>query len=100
MLQHLRHDVPHSAQVIVSGFESGELPSSSSLVPVLARLLEFTPADLRNVRAARRKSWLDGLPALPSPATFGAYSGQAPPPQMSGSSSRVSSSSGFAVPRT
>ena len=53
------------AQVIVSGFESGELPNSSALVPVLARLLEFTPADLRSIRAARRRSWLDGLPALP-----------------------------------
>jgi len=56
--------VPCGPQVIVSGFESGELPNSSALVPVLARLLEFTPADLRSIRAARRKSWLDGLPAL------------------------------------
>jgi hypothetical protein len=83
----------------VSGFESGELPSSSSLVPVLSRLLEFTPADLRNVRAARRKSWLDGLPALPSPATFGMSSGLAAPPEVL-SSRKVSSGTGFAVPRT
>ncbi len=57
--------MPCGAQVIVSGFESGELPNSSALVPILARLLEFTPADLRTIRAARRRSWLDGLPALP-----------------------------------
>ena len=64
-LNNLHKPVPYGPQVIVSGFESGELPNSSALVPVLARLLEFTPADLRSIRAARRKSWLDGLPALP-----------------------------------
>ena len=63
----------------MSGFESGELPNSSALVPVLARLLEFTPADLRNIRAARRRSWLDGLPALSNPATIRLSSEPVPP---------------------
>ena len=39
--------------VLVGGFESGELPASSALLPVLARLLEFGPDDLR--RACRRQ---------------------------------------------
>lgn len=49
----------------MSGFESGELSNTSNLVPVLARLLEFTPADKRKVAEARPKSWMDGLPAMP-----------------------------------
>ena len=80
----------------MSGFESGELPSSSALVPVLARLLEFTPADLRSVRAARRRTWLDGLPALPSAATIGLSSGLAPPQDTFSGGSKFSSSSSAA----
>ena len=48
----------------MSGFESGELSNSSNLVPVLARLLEFSPADTRKVAGARPRSWMDGLPVM------------------------------------
>ena len=64
--RHMTQSLRALRQVIVSGFESGELPATSAMVPVLARLLEFTPADLKTVAGVRPKSWMDGLPALPS----------------------------------
>ena len=41
-----------------SGFESEALPAHSSMVPVLARLLQFTPDDMRRLHIAKSKQWL------------------------------------------
>jgi hypothetical protein len=41
-----------------SGFETDKLPVHSSLVPVLARLLSFTPNDLRRLDVRKSKTWL------------------------------------------
>lgn len=39
-------DLTYLKNVILRGFESGELSTKSSMLPVLARLLEFSPAEL------------------------------------------------------
>lgn len=43
---------------LCSGFETDKLPVHSSLVPVLARLLSFTPNDLRRLDVRKSKTWL------------------------------------------
>ena len=39
-------DLTYLKNVILGGFESGELSTRSSMLPVLARLLEFSPAEV------------------------------------------------------
>ena len=39
-------DLTYLKNVILRGFESGELSTKSSMLPVLARLLEFSQAEL------------------------------------------------------
>lgn len=41
--------------VILGAFEAGELPVKSSMLQVLARLLEFSPAELERVRSRPKK---------------------------------------------
>lgn len=43
-------DVDYVKNVLLNGFESGELSSDSSLLPVLARLLHFSPAELKRIK--------------------------------------------------
>lgn len=40
-------DLTYLKNVILGGFESGELSTRSSMLPVLARLLEFSPAEVK-----------------------------------------------------
>jgi len=40
--------------VLLGGFESGELPARSALLPVLGRLLAFSPAELARAAAGGR----------------------------------------------
>ena len=47
-------DLTYLKNVILGGFESGELSTRSSMLPVLARLLEFSPAELD--RASKPKA--------------------------------------------
>lgn len=58
-------DVTYVKNVLLKGFESGELDPHSSLVTVLSRLLEFSPEELKKIPAAR--SWKISLPDLMSP---------------------------------
>ena len=44
-------DGDYLKNVLLGGFESGELPARSALLPVLARLLAFSPAELARARA-------------------------------------------------
>ena len=46
-------DVDYVKNVVLNGFESGELSSDSSMLPVLARLLHFSPAELQRIKAAK-----------------------------------------------
>ena len=56
-------DTEYLKNVVLGGFESGELPPSSSMLPVLARLLEFSPAELARARS-RPAASLFRLPGL------------------------------------
>ena len=58
-------DVTYVKNVLLKGFESGELDPHSSLFTVLSRLLEFSPEELKKIPAAR--SWKISLPDLMSP---------------------------------
>lgn len=49
-------DLTYLKNVILGGFESGELPAKSSMLPVLGRLLEFSPKELDRVRNPKRKA--------------------------------------------
>lgn len=49
-------DVNYVKNVLLNGFESGELSSNSSLVPVLSRLLHFSPAEIQRVKQAKPAS--------------------------------------------
>jgi len=40
------------------GFETDALPVHSSLLPVLGRLLQFTPDDVRRLHVHKSKTWL------------------------------------------
>ncbi|KAK9807993.1 hypothetical protein WJX73_000747 [Symbiochloris irregularis] len=44
-------NVDYLKAVLVDGFEAGALPSTSSLFPVLARLLSFSPEDLQRAKS-------------------------------------------------
>lgn len=52
-------DVEYLKAVLLKGFESGELPSKSAMLPVLARLLHFSTAELKSAQSPRK-------PKLPS----------------------------------
>lgn len=43
-------DVDYVKNVVLNGFESGELSSESSMLPVLARLLHFSPSELQRIK--------------------------------------------------
>jgi hypothetical protein len=47
-------DLEYLKNVVIGGFESGELPASSQMLPVLARLLQFSPAELQRVRSSKK----------------------------------------------
>jgi hypothetical protein len=49
-------DLNYLKNVILGGFESGELPATSSMLPVLARLLEFSGDELARVKNAKRRT--------------------------------------------
>ena len=49
-------NVDYVKNVLLNGFESGELSSNSSLVPVLSRLLHFSPAEIQRVKQAKPPS--------------------------------------------
>ena len=49
-------NVDYVKNVLLNGFESGELSSDSSMVPVLARLLHFSPAELARIKRAKPTS--------------------------------------------
>lgn len=40
--------------VLLGGFESGELPARSAMLPVLARLLAFSPAEVARAQAGAK----------------------------------------------
>lgn len=46
-------DLEYLKNVVIGGFESGELPASSHMLPVLARLLQFSPAELARIQSRR-----------------------------------------------
>lgn len=45
-------DTDYLKAVLVDGFEAGELPASSSLFPVLSRLLSFSPVDVSRAKSS------------------------------------------------
>lgn len=49
-------DLTYLKNVILGGFESGELSTRSSMLPVLARLLEFSPAELDRARKPKARA--------------------------------------------
>lgn len=49
-------NVDYVKNVLLNGFESGELSSDSSLVPVLSRLLHFSPAEIQRIKQAKPAS--------------------------------------------
>lgn len=49
-------NVDYVKNVLLNGFESGELSSDSSLVPVLSRLLHFSPVEIQRVKQAKPAS--------------------------------------------
>ena len=51
-------DVEYLKAVLLKGFESGELPSKSAMLPVIARLLHFSAAELRLAQNIRRPTKL------------------------------------------
>ena len=52
-------DVAYVRQVLISAFESGELPKQGQILTVLARLLQFAPEDLARIQpAGKRRSGL------------------------------------------
>ncbi|KDD76266.1 hypothetical protein H632_c292p2, partial [Helicosporidium sp. ATCC 50920] len=57
-------DVGYLKNVVLQGFQSGELPSHTSMLLVLARLLEFSPAELAGIQA-RDKASASAAFALP-----------------------------------
>ena len=48
-------DLEYLKNVLIGGFESGELPVSSHMLPVLERLLQFSPAELQRIQQRRNK---------------------------------------------
>mmetsp|Transcript_17584 Transcript_17584/g.52817 ORF Transcript_17584/g.52817 Transcript_17584/m.52817 type:complete len:298 (-) Transcript_17584:984-1877(-) len=51
-------DLTYVKGVLVSGFESNELSVHSAMLPILDRLLQFTPDDKRRLEACKQKQWL------------------------------------------
>ena len=49
-------DLTYLKNVILGGFEMGELSTRSSMLPVLARLLEFSPAELDRAMKLRART--------------------------------------------
>ena len=49
-------DLEYLKAVLLKGFESGELSSKSAMLPVISRLLYFSPAELRLAQNPRSKS--------------------------------------------
>ena len=47
-------DADYLKAVILKGFESGELPSKSAMLPIIARLLHFSPAEIQLAQNARK----------------------------------------------
>ena len=48
-------DLEYLKNVLIGGLESGELPASSHMLPVLARLLQFSPAEQQRIQQRRIK---------------------------------------------
>lgn len=46
-------DVDYVKNVVLNGFESGELSSDSSMLPVLARLLHFSSSELQRIKTSK-----------------------------------------------
>ena len=46
-------NVEYVKNVLLNGFESGELSNDSSLVPVLSRLLHFSPLEIQRIKQAK-----------------------------------------------
>lgn len=49
-------NVDYVKNVLLNGFESGELSNDTSMVPVLARLLHFSPAEIERIKQAKPPS--------------------------------------------
>ena len=49
-------NVDYVKNVLLNGFESGELSNDTSMVPVLARLLHFSPAEVERIKRAKPPS--------------------------------------------
>ena len=49
-------DVDYLKAVLLNGFQSGELPRTSTMLPIIARLLHFSPEEFRAVQSLPRKS--------------------------------------------
>lgn len=47
-------DLEYLKAVLLKGFESGELPSKSAMLPVIARLLHFSSAEIRSAQSPRK----------------------------------------------
>ena len=47
-------DVEYLKNVLLNGFESGELPGSSAMLPVLARMLHFSRAELDRAQTKKK----------------------------------------------
>ena len=47
-------DADYLKAVLLKGFESGELPRTSSMLPVLARLLHFSQDELHRAQTPRK----------------------------------------------
>ena len=63
-------DMNYVKNVLLKGFETGELDPQSSLVTVLSRLLEFSPQELEKIPKHSRWKFLPQLPeGLMSPLT-------------------------------
>ena len=47
-------DLEYLKAVLLKGFESGELPSKSAMLPIISRLLHFSPAEIRLAQSPRK----------------------------------------------
>jgi hypothetical protein len=63
-------DLPYIRQVILNGYETGELPRGTPLYVVLSRLLKFTAAEEETIRVKATRA---ASASLPTPwSLFGA----------------------------
>lgn len=58
-------NVEYLKGVLVGAFESGEFPRSSSMLPVLQRLLQFSPSDMDRIHRQKRKAAAARTPVTP-----------------------------------